>query len=316
MVLEPDKMYRPTDVAFGGTGVVFVVEQFNHRVSKWDFTPGSFDFTLDTGWGSNGDGTTGVPGQASADDDDHFNHPTGIVHNVGNNNLFVSDTLNNRIRVLNITTGFFIDSMGTPGRGNDQLYHPAHIAANNPANLLVIADSRNHRVSTYNNSTFAFIAFADSPAGGFHTPYGTKHNGVNNEFYYYDVINGKIYPYSDTDGTTVTTAAFGTPGTDPSDPSQIFYPGGAAGTTGTVGDSYVADARNNKIKQYTDSGGGRVFTDKITGEGTGDGQLYWPEYAIGFTNNVNYLIVCNTRNNRVEAYNRDTGAFQVNFGSP
>jgi len=51
MVLDAGKMYRPSDVAFGGTGIVFVVEQFNHRVSKWTYTQPSYTFTLDTTWG-------------------------------------------------------------------------------------------------------------------------------------------------------------------------------------------------------------------------------------------------------------------------
>ena len=53
MVLDAGKMYRPSDVAFGGAGIIFVVEQFNHRVSKWTYTQPSYTFTLDGTWGSN-----------------------------------------------------------------------------------------------------------------------------------------------------------------------------------------------------------------------------------------------------------------------
>ena len=36
-VLEPGKMYRPTDIAVDVVGdCVFVVEKFNNRISKWN----------------------------------------------------------------------------------------------------------------------------------------------------------------------------------------------------------------------------------------------------------------------------------------
>ena len=48
MVLLAGKMYRPTDVTVDiFTNSLFVVEQFNHRISKWDYTPGQYDFILD-----------------------------------------------------------------------------------------------------------------------------------------------------------------------------------------------------------------------------------------------------------------------------
>ena len=60
MVLVAEKMYRPTDVAVDvATNSVYVVEQFNHRISKWDYTDMNYDFTLDASWGSNSDGTSG-----------------------------------------------------------------------------------------------------------------------------------------------------------------------------------------------------------------------------------------------------------------
>ena len=50
MTLQAGKMYRPTDVAFDAQdNTVYVVEQFNHRVSKWNYTPGEFTFTIDAG---------------------------------------------------------------------------------------------------------------------------------------------------------------------------------------------------------------------------------------------------------------------------
>ena len=48
--LVPGKMFRPTDLAVTpDDDAVFVVEQFNHRISKWLYVPGNFNFSLADG---------------------------------------------------------------------------------------------------------------------------------------------------------------------------------------------------------------------------------------------------------------------------
>lgn len=316
--LAAGKMYRPTAMEINSAAnTLYVVEQFNHRVSKWNYTAGLFNFTLDDTWGDKNptDGTTGNPGRPTALDDSNLNFPTGIAQNSATDSLFVSDTLNHRIRVINKTTGVFETSFGTPGRGDGQLYRPTHLDDNDATGDLAIADSFNHRISVFENSgAFNFTGIATPPAEGFHTPHGVKHNTTNQKFYYSDVIRGKMYPYDDT-GLTPSGDPFGTPGTDPTDPFQLFYPGGSNGSTGVGGDSWLTDTRNNKIKEYDSTG--NTITIKITGEGTGDGQLYWPQHTTGFSNGgTGYLCVCNTLNNRIEVYDRGTGNFETNFGSP
>ena len=405
-VLQAGKMYRPTAMDFDSTNnAVFVVEQYNHRVSKWIYSNGLFDFKLDAGqvtsititdgglsyvaldpivisaptldisnpetataevatvngsgtitgitiidggngydpsnlptvtadettgsgailaavvstpWGTNENGTSGVPGVSTSDTDDRLQFPTGMARLIANQTLFVSDTLNHRVRVMNKSTGFFTNSFGSPGTGDDQLYRPAHLADNEDNLELAVMDSRNHRVAIYNNSTFAFIGFADDPDSPekFHTPWGAKQTpnatlGIG--FYYTDIIRGKVHYYDDTAATYIKT--IGTPGTDPTDPNQLFYPGASNGTPVDNETAYMPDTRNNKIKVFDSSG---TFTTQIGVAGTGDGQLYWPEHATGFSNTgTNYLCVCNTLNNRVEVYDRSSPhEFQTSFGSP
>jgi len=312
-------MYRPTAIDRDGTDV-FVVEQYNHRVSKWNFLPAAtppanFVFTLDATWGSNGDGTTGGPGRTTATDDTNFNFPTGIVVLASENRIFVTDTLNHRIRVINLATGAFVDSIGTPGTGNGELYRPTHIADAQPTGILTVADSRNHRFSTFNDTTFAFLGNATPPAEGFHTPHGIKHNATNVEFYYSDLIRGKLFTYDATDGTTpAAPTTIGTPGTESSVPNELFYPGSASGSTGTAGDSFLTDTRNNTIKEFTAAG---VVSDRLTGEGTTEGTFYFPDDTLGFAQTgSDYILVCNTLNNRVEVFNRVDDTFQNTFGSP
>ena len=317
--LAAGKMFRPTAIV-RHFSTVFVVEQYNHRVSKWLFDPlesppDNFVFTLDTSWGANNDGTTGGPGRAISDDDEFFNFPTGITRYGTTNRLFVTDTLNHRIRVINLTNGNFVDSIGTPGTGDGELYRPAHIDISESNTILAVADSGNHRVSTFNLTTFAFLGNATPPAEGFHTPFGVVNNSTNSEFYYSDLIRGKLYTYDSTDGTTPSTpTSIGTPGTDSSTPNELFYPGNASGFAATNTDSYITDTRNNKIKEFTEPG---VVSDLLTGAGTENGEFYYPHDTIGFSDQgSDYILVCNTLNNRVEVFNRVDNLFQKKFGEP
>jgi len=313
-ILEVGKMYRPSGIVSKiNDDAVYVVEQYNHRVSKWTYNPGTFDpFILDASWGSNGDGTSGVPGKPIADDDDRLQFPTGIVRDAATDKLFVSDTLNHRIRVIDDITGDFEDSIGEAGTGDGQLYRPIHMDNNVNGTQLAIADSRNHRVAIFNNTDpFAFVDIVEQPPENFHTPWGVKHNAGTNNFFYSDVIKGQIFRYS-SDGET-HQLTFGEPGTDPTDPNQLFYPSSSIGPPDNPDESFLVDTRNNKIKIYDENGN---ISDFFGTAGTGDGQLYWPEHATGFLDITDYLCVCNTLNNRVEVYDRSTGIFQVNFGSP
>ena len=402
-ILQTGKMYRPTSMEIStDDNAVFVVEQYNHRISKWIYTDGLVDFKLDAGqvtsvvvvnggtgygisdpvifsapdldiadpiqalgevggetlgmidnitvtvpgngysvaptidatgsgngdavltavtsvpWGTNNNGTSGVPGKPINDTDNRLQFPTGIARHSSSSDLFVSDTLNHRIRVINKDTGDFEHSFGEPGTGDGQLYRPAHLSDNvgggGPGDELAVADSRNHRVSLFDNeSPFNFIGNDNPPPEGFHTPWGVKYSPPNQEFYYSDIVRGKVYQYDD-DGMTFSSS-FGTPGTDPSDPNQLFYPGASNGTPTDSTDSYLPDTRNNKVKIYNSS---QVISDLISDAGTGDGELYWPESATGFANTGNDLLcVCNTLNNRIEVYQRGgTHDFLTSFGSP
>jgi len=397
-VLTAGLMYRPTSIK-RHINSVYVIEQYNHRVSKWDFVDDTFVFTLAAGqvtalsldapgfnyvaptlvfsapdldianpvtatgtisqmngnlispvltdggngysvaptvtvvdsagsagavsvsaftvpWGNNGNGTTGLPGLATGATDDFLQFPTGSAIYGGQDRLFVVDTLNHRVRIIDFTDGSFIGSIGAPGTGDDEFNRPAHADLSTADGILAIADSRNHRVSTYDaESPYDFMAIANPPSPDtFHTPYGVKHNGVADRFYYSDLIRGKLYAYNDANGTVYENLAIGTPGTNPSDPNQLFYPGSASGTTETSGSSFLTDTRNNKIKEYDAAGD---IVDKVVGAGTTEGKLYYPQDTIGFTKeNTDYILVCNTLNNRIEVFNRDNNSFQSTFGSP
>ena len=312
MVLVAGKMYRPTDVAVDvATNTVFVVEQFNHRISKWDYTDTNYDFTLDASWGSNSDGTSGegAPIGDGGPTDNALYRPTGLVFE--GTRLVVTDTFHNRIRTLTAATGAFIDSVGQGGFGTTDFYHPAGIATDGV--ILVIADELNHRAIKYNvgdTPSTPVLLPAPTPST-FNRPHGVSFEDTNNFFNITDTFHGVISRYNT--AATSFLAQFGTPGTTGTD---LFFPGSGHGILTGNATTAFADTRNNILKTVTTD---TIANTTGTTEGTGNGQLYYPESVNSFVDAAtNYVLAANTLNNRVEAYSNAAVAltFQANFGSP
>ena len=313
MVLVAGKMYRPTDVTVDvGTNSAYVVEQFNHRISKWDYTPGGFTFTLDGTWGSNGDGTSGVgaPIGDGGPTDNSLYRPSGIVFD--GTRLVVTDTFHNRVRSLNATTGAWIDTIGQGGSGLTDFYHPAGIDHN--IVVLVIADEGNRRAVSYDTA-----ATPDNPAVlpaptplVLNKPHGVFFDSGPNFFNITDSYHNVISRYNSLADTFLDQ--YGTPGTTGTD---LFFTGGGHGTLIGTTSNAVADTRNNDIKTVDTS---TIGLTTGTTAGTGDGQLYHPESVRSFQDIAQYVLAANTLNNRVEVYSSIASALTAetpfNFGSP
>ncbi len=310
MVLDPGKMYRPTDIAVDiANDTVYVVEQFNHRVSKWDYTAGSFAFTLDSSWGSNSDGTTGQPGTPESTTDNNFYRPTGIILNT--TKLVVTDTFNHRIKIITPASGAVTNTVGSGGTGNSNFYRPSGIDVSGSS--IMIADERNNRCVSYSTAdppVFSSVSGAPSPKT-FHTPRGVAFNSTDNQFKVFDAQNGVGNTYG-VDGVTFSTQ-FGTPGNTISTVDELYAPSGGHGETSAT-ETPFADTRNNSIKLVN----GTTITNPtndINTPGTGSGEMNLPASAIAFTDTANYILVANTLNHRVDVFD-GTGTLQSTFGTP
>ncbi len=320
MTLVAGKMYRPSDVAFGGNGIVFVVEQFNHRVSKWTYTQPSYAFTLDASWGSNSDGTSGqgAPIGDGTSTDNALYRPTGIAFDLTNSRLYVTDTFHHRVRVINSSDGEFVESFGIGGFANDEFYRPAGIAINtSTGTTLVIADELNSRAVKYDvnggspNNPVVLTDPSVTTGLSFVRPHGVVYDETATEFNVGDSLRGRISSYN-VSGTFQNQ--YGTPGTTNNN-VNLFYPGSGEGLLSGTALTAFADTRNNTLKTMNNES---IAVTTGTTAGTGDGQLYYPESVSAFTDIVNYVLAANTLNNRVEAYSNTASAltFEDNFGSP
>ncbi|WP_396217240.1 T9SS type A sorting domain-containing protein [Flavobacterium sp.] len=243
----------PKGVAVDGVGNIYVADTNNNRIRK--ITSAGVVTTL-AGSGSSGfaDGT-GISAQ--------FNSPNGVAVDASGN-VYVSDGNNNRIRKITpsavVTTlagsgiAGFADGTGSIAK----FYSPNGVAVDGSGNVYV-SDYINNKirkittaglVSTLAGSGSSGFADGTGISAHFHLLQGLAVNSSG------DVYVGefnkirKITP----SGVVTTIAGYGSPGyADGTGTNALFYsPKGVA--TDIVGNVYVADSNNNRIRKITAAG--------------------------------------------------------------
>lgn len=317
MTLAAGLMFRPTDVVALPPlteRAVFVVEQLNHRVSKWNYTSGGYTFTKDATWGSNGDGTTGEPGPIGDGGvtDTFFHTPTGIAYDPDNSQLLVTDTFHNRVRTINVSTGAFVASIGTPGTGNDNFFHPTGIEVNSADNFLFVCDEGNHRAVRYATGVPpTFDSVLPSPTIPFIQPHGVSYFINNNEVVVSDSQRGLLSFYNSL-GTTFNDQ-LGTPSSSKTDDDALYFPG--SGKTDVTPFKFM-NTKSGTLKTITGTGNA-VLNNTLVSEGQKLGQFNLANACASWDDTVNYILVANTKNNRIEVFDQsDPPEIQGTFGEP
>ena len=133
----------PCMVAVDGSSTVYVVDQHNHRVQKFN-SDGRFLLS----WGTFGEG----PGQ--------FNYPFGIAVD-SRGAVYVSDMNNHRVGKFS-PDGQLLRTAGGYGAGHGQFKHPYGLAIDE-RDLLYVIDSLNYRVQKLDQD-LGFVAAWGSEA--------------------------------------------------------------------------------------------------------------------------------------------------------
>jgi sugar lactone lactonase YvrE len=288
----------PTGVALDAAGNVYVGDTGNNRIRKIAASGGVSTLA--------GDGTAGfADGTGTAA---QFNNPSGVSLDV-DGNIFVADMHNNRIRKIMATGMVTTLAGGTQGYADGsgvaaQLNNPSGVALDAAGNVFV-ADKGNNRVrkitasglvSTFAGST---AGYADGVgiAAQFSFPEGVAVDPSGN-VYIGDRGNNRIRKI--TDAGLVRTLAGSTSGyADGIGTAPQFY--GASGVAvDAVGNVFVADRGNNRIRKITATGLVSTFAGSTSGFADGVGtaaQFYDPVgVAVDAAGNV---FVADRGNNRV-----------------
>jgi uncharacterized protein (TIGR03437 family) len=220
-----------------------------------------------------GNGTLGFSGDNGPALSAELNGPTGVaVDSAGN--LYIADTLNNRIRKVSNGVITTVAGNGNPGFGGDngpatsaQLYYPGGIVLDS-AGSLYIADTHNFRIRKVSNGAITTVAGNGKPGSGGDNgpatsagvyPAGIALDSAGNLYIadYYAVSIRKV-----SNGVIATVAGIGTNGfsgdNGPATSAQLNLPWGVA--VGSAGNVYIADAGNNRIRILTPTGSSCAYS--------------------------------------------------------
>ncbi len=251
------RFWRPSGLAFGGDGALYVADRFNQRIRKVDA-----DGNVTTLAGDAAEAGTLDPkalgdfadGQGKAA---KFDEPAGIAWSAKENALLVVEAANHRVRkvALDGTVTLFAGKGGIGSADGDALQAtfnaPTGIAVDGDGNVYV-SDSGNHRirkiaagkVSTYAGSTKGYKdevplnSLWNEPAG---LAFG---NGV---LVVADAGNGSLRTVAFSE--TKTLAGNGTPGYAEGAFADARFKGLRGVLVGGAGLWYVADTENFRIRK-------------------------------------------------------------------
>jgi len=292
MPLLAGQMYRPSDIAFNNItfNSVWVVEQRNHRISKWDYKQPTYNFTLDAGHVDvmtvNNGGTgysVGDPVLVSA--------PTINIANPVNAIAEVEEEVGGVITKIDMTekgngydnlnpptatatggTGSILTPIVTTPWGTNRdgtTGNPGFIgdggvddtALNNPTCIicdgtrLVVTDTGHHRIRTIDPTTGGFIASVGQGGRGasdFYRPAGISINDAQDVLVIADEFNHRAKRYTVGDTPTLIGIL-----NDPSDSGKLSFqrPHGIIfGRTNNF--FYVVDNQRGLISRYASDGSG------------------------------------------------------------
>ena len=147
----------PYGVAVDGSGNLFIADTGNNRIRRVDAATSVISTVA-------GDGTTGLSGDGGPAISASLNSPYGVGVD-GSGNLFIADTQNNLIRMVDASSG---EITTVAGGGNNVEFGPATDAnLAGPQGLgvdatgnFLIADTENNRVSRVDASSGTIVAIA------------------------------------------------------------------------------------------------------------------------------------------------------------
>ena len=278
------RLFRPGGLAVDGSGNLHVADISNYRIRKID--PEGVITTI-AGTGEPGYGGDGDGGPAT---EARLFRPGGLAVD-GSGNLYVADTLSNRIRKIDsegvITT---IAGTGERGYGGDggpaaeaQLNSPDGLVLDGSGNLYV-ADASNHRIRKIDSEGMitTIAGTGESGYGGdggpaaeaqLRFPYGLALDGSGN-LYVADASNHRIRKI-DSEGMITTIAGTGESGYGgdggPAAEAQLGFPYGLA--LDGSGNLYVPDSTNNRVRVIRPPGERNPVTQEFPHFANGDATL-------------------------------------------
>lgn len=222
---------RVTNTALDSLGSVYVVDQVNNRIQKFD---SSGNFIL--AWGCRGSRN----GQ--------FSEPHGITVDSADN-IYVSERRNHRIQKFD-SSGKFLMAIGSSGEHSQRVTDPTGVAVDSHGNVYVVC-SFNHQIMKFDPSGKLITAWGSYGEGNgqFEGPNSIAIDSLDN-LYISDYANNRVQKF-DSSGNFL--AAWGSScGKSTDGILQMNSPQGI--DVDASGKVYVADTYNYRIGKYDPQG--------------------------------------------------------------
>lgn len=323
----------PSKVSFDATGNLYFSDIGNNRIRKINVN--TIIITTIAG-----NGIASYSGDGSLATSASLNFPSSIDVDVSGN-LFIADRLNHRIRKVNANTGIIstIAGNGIAGFGGDgsvassaSLDNPSDLAIDSSGNLY-IADTYNFRIRKVNASSSNITTVAGNGTQGhggdgsaatsasIYEPFSLAIDKLSN-LYISDRFYCRIRKVNLITGiiSTVAGSGFAGYGGDggPAIAASLNAPSGV--TVDSLGNLYIADAGNNRIRKVNASSGiiSTIVGNGIKGFGGDDsaatnGTLSYP-ISIALDRFGNFYIADNG-NKRIRKVNVNTGIISTIAGN-
>lgn len=256
-----------------------------------------------------------------------FNFPSGIFVEKKTGKIFITDSGNNRVQVLD-KDGNFLLKFGSPGNGNGQFNSPIAVAVDSLSNIFVV-DYNNQRVQKFDASGNFILKFgtAGDGNGQFMSPNGIaldsdnnvyisdfRHAGIqkfSNSGAYLNtignrlsegspVINANNEIFALTVGSTGLIQKFNIQGQLVSSfgdlgPNSGYLNNPTALALDEAGSLYVTDTDNNRVQKFMNNQYVWVYGVK----GSAEGQVHSP---LGISIKRNELYISEGGNHRLQVF--------------
>jgi trimeric autotransporter adhesin len=271
----------PVGIAVDTSGNLFIADSGNNCIRK--VLSGGYISTVA------GTGSPGFSGDGAEATSAQLNHPSGIAVD-SSGNLFIADYMNQRIREVTVSDSYIktIAGNGKAGFSGDtasatsaRFSYPVALALDSSGNIYV-ADSYNFRVRKFKpGGTISTIAgngkAGFSGDGGqatsaqLYMPAGVAVD-TNGNLFIADYVNRRVREVS-ANGVIATVAGSGMQGFGgdggPATSAQMYLP--AAVALDSVGNLFIADSNNSRVRKVTPTGTISTVAGKDTSGFSGDG---------------------------------------------
>jgi large repetitive protein len=265
--------------------------------------------------------TLGVPGVAKADNA-HFSGPAAGAVDAGNSHLFIADTGNHRVQVLDAGSLAVVATLGTAGAAGSDNAHldaPQGVGFDPATGHVLVADSGNDRIQVFDAKSFGYVATlgvagtAGTDNGHFNLPSTVHLNPASRELYIADTGNDRIQVFdADTLGYIATIGTSGVSGTD----SAHFNQPKDAEFNPSANQIMVADGGNGRLQLFDAGSLAYAATIGGLGLGTADNDYLGSPGTAAFDPANNLVLVADSgADARVQVFDAMTYTYVLTLGT-